>query len=56
MSDDQDGCDWVNVSSFYWLARIVPDKGPLNGSVCVYAQLSYAVQHRIVLVSSLLCS
>ena len=37
MSDDQDGCEWVNVSSGTILPRVVPDKGPLNGrvSVCV---------------------
>ena len=36
MSDDQDGCEWVIVSSRYWPTWIVPEKGPLNGCVCVY--------------------
>jgi len=31
MSDDQDGCEWVNVSSG---TRVVADKRPLNGCVC----------------------
>jgi len=35
MSDDQDGCEWVNVSSGTVPTQIVPDKRPLNGSVCV---------------------
>ena len=30
MSDDQDGCEWMNVYS-----RVVADKGPLNSCVCV---------------------
>ena len=34
MSDDQDGCEWVNVSSSF-----VPDKRPLNGCVCVCLSL-----------------
>ena len=33
MSDDQDGCEWVNVSS--GVVRVVPDKGQLNGRLCV---------------------
>jgi len=35
MSDDQDGCEWVNVSSGTGLPRVVPDKRLLNGCVCV---------------------
>jgi len=35
MSDDQDGCEWVNVSSGTGLPRVVLDKRPLNGCVCV---------------------
>jgi len=31
MSDDQDGCEWVNVSS----GTSTPDQRPLNGCVCV---------------------
>jgi len=34
MSDDQDGCEWVNVSSGTGLPGEVPDQGPLNGCVC----------------------
>jgi len=34
MSDDQDGCEWVNVFFWYRLTRVVPDKRPLNGCVC----------------------
>jgi len=37
MSDDQDGCEWVNVSSGTVPTQIVPDKRPLNGCVCVCA-------------------
>jgi len=33
MSDEQDGCEWVNVF-WYQPTQIVPDKGPLNGCVC----------------------
>jgi len=33
MSDDQDGCEWVNVSS--GVVQVVPDKGQLNGRLCV---------------------
>jgi len=36
MSDDQDGCEWVNVPSGTGLPGIVPDTGPLNGCVCVW--------------------
>ena len=36
MSDDQDGCEWVNVYSGTGLyTRVAPDKRPLNGCVCV---------------------
>ena len=36
MSDDQDGCEWVNVSSGTGRTWVVPDKEPLNGCVlCV---------------------
>ena len=35
MSDDQDGCEWVNVSSGMLPTWIVAGKGPLNGRVCV---------------------
>jgi len=35
MSDDQDGCEWMNVSSGTSLPRVVPDKRLLNGCVCV---------------------
>jgi len=24
---------------WYWLTRVVPDKGPLNGCVCVYIHI-----------------
>jgi len=36
MSDDQDGCEWVN-ECFFWYrpTRVVPDQRPLNGCVCV---------------------
>ena len=29
------GCEWANVSSGTGSPRVVPDKGPLNGCVCV---------------------
>ena len=35
MSDDQDGCEWVSVSSGTDLPGFVPDQRPLNGCVCV---------------------
>jgi len=35
MSDDQDGCEWVNVFSGTGLPWVVPDKRLLNGCVCV---------------------
>ena len=35
MSNDHDGCEWVNVSSGTGPHGVVPDKGPLNGCVCV---------------------
>jgi len=34
MSDDQDGCEWVNVSSGTGSPGVAPDKGLLNGGVC----------------------
>ena len=34
MSDDQDACEWVNVSSGTGPTRVVPDKG-LHRCVCV---------------------
>ena len=36
MSDDQDGCEWVNVFFWYRPTRVVTDKRPLNGCVCVF--------------------
>ena len=33
MSDDQDGCEWVNVSSDTGPPGVVPDKGLLYGCV-----------------------
>ena len=42
MSDDQDGCEWVNVSSGTILPRVVPDKGPLNGRVSVCVCVSFS--------------
>ena len=36
MSDDQDGYEWVNVSSGTGLPGVVSDKRPLNGCVCVF--------------------
>jgi len=36
MSDDQDGCEWVSVSSGTLPTWIVAGKGPLNGCVCVF--------------------
>ena len=38
MSDDQDGCEWVR---FFWYlpTRVVPDKRPLNGCVCMLAEV-----------------
>ena len=35
MSHEQDGCEWVNVSS----GTAYPDKGPLNDCVCVFVVL-----------------
>jgi len=38
MFDDQDGCEWVSVSSGTGLpqaTREVPDQRPLSGCVCV---------------------
>jgi len=29
--------------SWYWLTRIVPEKGPLNGCVCVYTIYLYSI-------------
>ena len=26
----------IGLPFWYWLTRVVPDKGPLNGCVCVY--------------------
>jgi len=26
----------IGLPIWYWLTRVVPDKGPLNGCVCVY--------------------
>ena len=26
----------IQIGFWYWLTRVVPDKGPLNGCVCVY--------------------
>ena len=40
MSNDQDGCEWVNVFFWYRPTRVVPDKRPLNGCVCVRACVS----------------
>ena len=41
MSDDQDGCEWVSVSSGTGLLRVVPDRRPLNGCVCVCEQVMF---------------
>ena len=35
MSDDQDGCEWVNVFFRYRPTRVVLDKRLLNSCVCV---------------------
>ena len=43
MSDDQDGCEWVNVSSGTSLPRVVPDQRPLNGRCCFCLQCFDAV-------------
>jgi len=40
MYDDQDGCEWVNVSSG---TGLVPDKRPLNGCVCVRVRVRVCV-------------
>jgi len=34
MSDDQDGCEWLSVSSGTGYTRVVLDQRPLNGCVC----------------------
>ena len=39
MSDDQDGCEWVNVSSGTGLPRLSRTKG--NGCVCVFLVLAH---------------
>ena len=41
------------VSFWYWLIRVVPDKGPLNGCVCVVLKNSF-VLHGCTLVVMLL--
>jgi len=41
MSDHQDGCEWVNISSGTGPTRVVPDKRPLNGCVCVCVCVCY---------------
>ena len=45
IKDDQDGCVWVNVSSGTGWTRVVRDKGPLNGCVCMCINVS---RHRSV--------
>jgi len=35
MSDDQDGCEWVSVSSGTGLPSLSRTKGRKNGCVCV---------------------
>jgi len=35
MFDDQDGRECMNCFFWYWPTRVVLDKGPLNGFVCV---------------------
>ena len=35
MSDYQDWCEWLNVSSGTGSPRVVPDRGPLNSRVFV---------------------
>ena len=49
MSDDQDGCEWVNVSSG---TLVDPDQRPLNVCVCVCVLWS---QRSVLIVSLFLC-
>ena len=42
MSDDQDGCEWVNVFFWYRPTRVVPDQRPLNGRCCCCKRLLYS--------------
>ena len=44
MSDDQDGCECVSVSS-----RVVPDQRPLNGCVCVCVLVLFGVLAVVVI-------
>ena len=41
MSDDQDGCEWVSVST-----RVVPDQRPLNGCMCLSVCSQASCSHR----------
>jgi len=36
--------------SWYWLTRVVPDKGPLNGCVCVCCAVREAVKWMLLIV------
>jgi len=44
MVDDQDRCDWVNVSFLYRLTRVDADKGPYNGCCCVVVVVQQVAQ------------
>ena len=44
MSDDQDGCEWVSVSSGTDLPGFVPDQRLLNGCVCVCVCVCHVIQ------------
>jgi len=44
MSNDQDVCEWVNVSS--GIVRIVPDKRPLKGCACFLHSYYYTTAYK----------
>ena len=50
MSDDQDGCEWVNVFFWYQPTWVVPDKRPLNGCVCVCYPLGFSAFSALTLL------
>jgi len=51
MSDDQDGCKWVNVSFGTGPPVVVSDKGPLNGCVCVLRMSICQFSHAFLMVT-----